>query len=141
MRSLQNALLFQAELMAFGLAKVCHPSFALAGLKWLFFREQINHSSTSAGMYTEEWTQTALPIRIKENANNTMSHYKKKKKHNKKKNRVMPHNSSTSTTTWCLLITFRVFSFQGIQKQEWGGNPIILVLSGLRFINKLCVND
>lgn len=78
MHSLQNALLFQAELMAFGLAKVCHPSFALAGLKWLFFREKINHSSTSAGVYTEEWTQTALPIRIKENTNNTRPHYKKK---------------------------------------------------------------
>lgn len=78
MRSLQNALLFQAELIAFGLAKVCHPSFALAGQKWLFFREYINHSRTSAGVYTEEWTQTALPIRINENTNNTRSHYLKK---------------------------------------------------------------
>lgn len=101
MCSLQNALLFQAELMAFGLAKVCHPSFALAGLKWLFFREQINHSSTSADVYTEEWT--ALPIRIKENTNNTRSYYFFFKI------TVCYSYSTTFSTSWCLLITFRDF--------------------------------
>lgn len=42
---LRKVLFSQAETMASGLAKVCHPSFALAELKWLFFRGQINHTT------------------------------------------------------------------------------------------------
>lgn len=108
MCSLQNALLFQAELMAFGLAKVCHPSFALAGLKWLFFREQINHSSTSADVYTEEWT--ALPIRINENTNNTRSYYFFLKNHSVL---FIQHNS-----TIFQYIMVSAYNFQGFLSRK-----------------------